>query len=111
MLLGLGPRLVIIKRGEYGCSLLSRTFSFHLPAYLLEEVQDPTGAGDTFAGGFLGYLAACPKINERSFKKAIAYGAIVASFTVEDFSLNKLKKLKKRDIEARLKRFQRMTNF
>jgi len=110
-LLGFGPRLVIIKRGEYGCSLFSRTFSFYVPAYLLESTLDPTGAGDTFAGGFLGYLAACPRINESSFKKAVAFGSIMASYTVEDFSLNRLFKLKKRDIEARFKDFQRLTRF
>lgn len=110
-LLALGPRLVIIKRGEYGCLLFARTFSFCVPAYLLEKVLDPTGAGDTFAGGFLGYLAARPKITESLFKKAIAYGTIMASYVVEDFSLNRLKRLKKKDIETRFKHFQRMTRF
>lgn len=110
-LLGQGPRLVIIKRGEYGCSVFSRTFSFYTPAYLLEEVSDPTGAGDTFAGGFLGYLAACGRINEATFKRAIVYGTIMASYVVEDFSINRLRKLKKKDIEGRFKEFQRMTSF
>ncbi len=110
-LLRLGPRLVIIKRGEYGCLLIARTFSFHVPAYLLEEVRDPTGAGDTFAGGFLGYLAGCPQISESSFKKAVAYGTIMASYVVEDFSLNRLKRLTRKDIEARFKHFQLLTRF
>ncbi len=110
-LLTCGPRLVIIKRGEYGCLLFSRTFSFSVSAYLLEEVLDPTGAGDTFAGGFLGYLATRPKITEPSFKKAIVYGTIMASYVVEDFSLNRLRKLNRKDIEHRFRKFQRLTRF
>ena len=111
MLLGLGPRLVIVKRGEYGCSLFSRSFSFYLPAYLLEKAQDPTGAGDTFAGGFLGYLASCRNISEFSFKKAVVFGTIMASYTVEDFSLKRLKKVTGKDIKARFRNFQRVTRF
>jgi len=110
-LLALGPRLVIIKKGEYGCSLFSRTFSFYVPAYLLENVLDPTGAGDTFAGGFLGYLAARPKITQSALKKATVLGTIMSSYVVEDFSLKRLRKLNKRDIQVRFKDFQRMTNF
>jgi sugar/nucleoside kinase (ribokinase family) len=111
VLLDLGPRLVIIKRGEYGCSLFSRTFSFYVPAYLLETVADPTGAGDSFAGGFLGCLAQCEEIKESCFKKAIVYGTIIASYVAEDFSLNRLKKLTCQDIEDRFKEFQCLTNF
>lgn len=111
VLLGLGPRLVIIKRGEYGCSLFSRSFSFYIPAYLLEEALDPTGAGDTFAGGFLGHLAACPKITESAFKRAVVFGSVMASYAVEDFSLNQLTSLKRKDIETRFSEFQRLTRF
>ena len=111
VLLGLGPRLVIIKRGEYGCSLFSRSFSFYIPAYLLEEALDPTGAGDTFAGGFLGHLAACPKITESAFKRAVVFGSVMASYVVEDFSLNQLTSLKRKDIETRFSEFQRLTRF
>lgn len=110
-LLALGPSLVIIKRGEYGCSLFSRTFSFYIPAYLLESPYDPTGAGDTFAGGFLGYLAKCNKITESCFKKAVAYATVMSSYVVEDFSVNRLKKLTKKDIESRFKSFQEKTRF
>lgn len=110
-LLTLGPRLIIIKRGEFGCLLLSRTSLFYVPAYLLENVLDPTGAGDTFAGGFLGYLAGCQKVTETAFRKAIAFGTIMASYVVEDFSLNRLKKLSKKEVETRFKDFQRMTRF
>lgn len=110
-LLACGPRLVIIKRGEYGCLLFSRTFSFYVSAYLLEKSLDPTGAGDTFAGGFLGYLATRPRITESSFKKAIVYGTIMASYVVEDFSLDRLRKLNRKNIEDRFRKFQRLTRF
>ncbi|MBN2097501.1 MAG: sugar kinase [Candidatus Omnitrophica bacterium] len=111
LFLALGPRLVIIKRGEYGCLLFSRTFSFSIPAYLIEAVLDPTGAGDSFAGGFLGYLASLSKISESAFKKAAALGTIMASYVVEDFSLNRLKKLTQQDIQGRFKDFQCLTRF
>ena len=110
-LLNQGPHLVIIKRGEYGSLLFGRNFSFCIPAYLLEEVLDPTGAGDTFAGGFLGFIAASPKINESVLKKAVVFGTVMSSYVVEDFSLNRLKKLKKKDIQKRFDSFQRMTTF
>lgn len=111
MLLAQGPRLVIIKRGEYGCSLFSQTFAFYVPAYLLETIADPTGAGDTFAGGFLGYLASAPKINESALRKAVVFGTIMASYTVENFSLNRLFRLNKNDIENRFREFQHLTRF
>ena len=110
-LLNLGPRLVIIKRGEYGCLLISKTFAFCIPACLLEKVLDPTGAGDTFGGGFLGYLDGCRKLNEASLRKAIVYGTIMASYVVESFSLNRMRRLKKNDIQARFKQFRRLTRF
>lgn len=111
VLLNQGPQLVIIKRGEYGSLLFGRNFSFCIPAYLLENVLDPTGAGDTFAGGFLGFIAASPKINESVLKKAVVFGTVMSSYVVEDFSLNRLKKLKKKDIQKRFDNFQRMTSF
>ncbi|MFC1632469.1 PfkB family carbohydrate kinase [Candidatus Omnitrophota bacterium] len=110
-LLELGPRVVIIKRGEYGCLLFSRSFSFCIPAYLLERPIDPTGAGDTFAGGFLGYLAGAGKINQATLKTAVVFGSIMASFVVEDFSLNRLRKLTKAQIQQRFREFQRLTRF
>lgn len=110
-LLTLGPQLIIIKRGEYGCLLFSNTFSFYTPAYLLENVLDPTGAGDTFAGGFLGFLASSPRITKSTFRKAAVIGTIMASYVVEDFSLNRLKKLNKKDIQTRFNNFQYMTRF
>ena len=99
---GMGPRTVVIKRGEYGSLLLSDgQFSF-APAYPLESVFDPTGAGDTFAGGFMGYLAQRDATDLGSLRRAMVRGATMASFTVEDFSLRRLTRLKAHEIEARL---------
>lgn len=106
-LLSLGPRFAIIKRGEYGAVLFSKDSGLFLsPAYPLEKVCDPTGAGDTFAGGFMGYLAKADSLDRQTIRKALLYGSTMASFTVEDFSVNKLLKIKKKDIEDRYKRFR-----
>jgi len=106
-LLSLGPRFAVVKRGEYGAILFSKDFIFMAPAYLLEEVKDPTGAGDTFAGGFMGYLAKTNKINEKNMKKALLWGTVMASFTVEDFSVNRFLKITKKDIDKRYTTFKR----
>lgn len=109
-ILSLGPRFVITKRGEYGAILFSRDSILLLtPAYLLETVCDPTGAGDAFAGGFMGYLANAKKVNDDAVRKALLYGSVMASFTVEDFSVNRFLGLKKKDIEARYNRFRKLT--
>ena len=110
-LLSLGPRFAIIKRGEYGAILFSQDSALSLsPAYPLETVCDPTGAGDTFAGGFMGYLAKTGTIDRQVMRKALLYGSTMASFTVEDISVNRFKKLKKEDIEVRLNKFKEFTN-
>jgi sugar/nucleoside kinase (ribokinase family) len=107
---GMGPRTVVIKRGEYGSLLLSDgQFSF-APAYPLESVFDPTGAGDTFAGGFMGYLAERDATDLGSLRRAMMRGAAMASFTVEDFSLQRLKRLEPHEIEARLLVFTDMVS-
>jgi sugar/nucleoside kinase (ribokinase family) len=109
-LLSLGPKFAIIKRGEYGAVLFTGDAVLLLsPAYLLETVCDPTGAGDTFAGGFIGYLAQCGRINKENVRKALLYGSVMASFAVEDFSVNRFLKLKKKDIEARYRAFRKIT--
>ncbi|MDP2921677.1 MAG: PfkB family carbohydrate kinase [Candidatus Omnitrophota bacterium] len=108
-LLSLGPKFAVVKRGEYGAIIFSRDFIFMAPAYLLEEVKDPTGAGDTFAGGFMGYLAKTNKINEGNMKNALIWGSTMASFTVEDFSINRFLKITKRDIEKRYKTLKKIT--
>lgn len=109
-ILSLGPKFAIIKRGEHGAVLFSRDGILLLtPAYLLERVCDPTGAGDTFAGGFMGYLSKMNRINNQNVRKALLYGSVMASFAVEDFSVNAFLKLKKQKIDARYNRFRKLT--
>ena len=110
-LLDLGVKTLIVKRGEYGVLMFNRTSVFAAPAYPLEVVFDPTGAGDTFAGGFMGYLANTGDASEEGIRKAIVFGSVMASFNVEDFSLNRLKALDYREIEQRYRSFKAMTHF
>jgi len=106
-----GPTMILIKKGEHGVLFFSDKFIFSIPAYPIDKVIDPTGAGDTFAGGFMGYLARVKRINERSLKRAIAYGTIAASFNVEDFGLDKTSHLELKDLEDRLVKFRRCILF
>lgn len=110
-LLKMGPKLVLIKRGEYGVLQFSDSSIFATPAYPLEEVFDPTGAGDSFAGGLLGQLARSRDHSERGLRRAIVYGSVVASFVVEDFGLRRLLRLSLADIEERFRRFIKLTDF
>ena len=108
--MAMGPEFLIIKRGEYGALLFSEREVFSAPGFLLEKVLDPTGAGDTFAGGFMGYVAsrgAEPDFS--SFKRGVAYGSVLASFTVEDFSVNRLRSVDMEDIEGRSREFLRLS--
>lgn len=107
----LGPKYVIIKKGEHGACLSGEGIYFSLPSYPVANVVDPTGAGDSFAGAFIGYLAKNKNIDAVSLKKAIAYGNTVASFTVEDFSIDGLLKITSKDIEARMKEIKKMVTF
>ena len=109
--LRMGPKTLIVKRGEYGVLMFSEGEIFAAPAYPLEEVFDPTGAGDTFAGGFMGYLAATKNLDPQNIRRAIVYGSVMASFTVEAFSLNRLQALTMEEIDGRFKRFKMMTEF
>jgi sugar/nucleoside kinase (ribokinase family) len=109
--LAMGPKTLVVKRGEYGVLVFSEHSIFSAPAYPLEEVFDPTGAGDTFAGGFMGYLAATNNLSDETIRKATVFGSVMASFTVEDFSLNRLRNLSWEDVEARFRRFQTLTAF
>jgi sugar/nucleoside kinase (ribokinase family) len=104
----MGPKTVVIKRGEYGALLVSNGQFFFAPAYPLESVFDPTGAGDTFAGGFMGYLAQQDATDAAALRRAMVRGAAMASFTVEDFSLERLKRLESPEIEERLRIFADM---
>ncbi|HLF49650.1 MAG TPA: PfkB family carbohydrate kinase, partial [Methylomirabilota bacterium] len=110
-ILDMGPRVVVIKRGEYGALMVTDGRFFFAPAYPLEAVFDPTGAGDTFAGGFMGYLAQRGLTDPASLRRAMVHGAVMASFTVEDFSLERLKRLDPAEIERRYRVFQEMVHF
>lgn len=109
--LDLGPRFVVIKKGEHGAMFLSRDESFVMPAFPLADVVDPTGAGDSFAGGFMGYLASTGETDTSALKKAMAYGTIVASFNVEDFSLRRFQRTDRAEIDRRLEAYRNMMSF
>lgn len=110
-LLELGPRYVLAKKGEHGAVLMARDFEFVLPAFPLREVADPTGAGDSFAGGFLGFLAASDDTAPANLCRAVAYGATVASFAVEGLGITRLATLTRDEVEERLARLGDMTRF
>jgi sugar/nucleoside kinase (ribokinase family) len=110
-ILKMGPKVVLIKRGEYGVLQFSDSAIFATPAYPLEEVFDPTGAGDSFAGGFLGQLARSGDATRRGLRRAIVYGSVVASFTVEDFGVKRLTATSLDEIEKRYQSFVQLTDF
>ncbi len=107
----LGPKAVVVKKGEHGAMLVTPDSLFWAPAYPLESICDPTGAGDTFAGGFMGYLAQAEDVSERNLRRAIVYGSAMASFCVERFSLERLMDLSIQEIEQRFADFAEMTRF
>jgi sugar/nucleoside kinase (ribokinase family) len=106
-----GPKTLIVKRGEYGSLMFSDTGIFAAPAYPLESVFDPTGAGDSFAGGFMGYLSNTGNLGDGNIRQAIIFGSVMASFNVEEFSLNRMKTLAYNEIEQRYKSFKSLTHF
>jgi sugar/nucleoside kinase (ribokinase family) len=110
-ILAAGPRALVIKRGEYGAALFTRDSYFVVPAYPLESVFDPTGAGDTFAGGFMGYLASQPETDEATMRRAMIYGSVMASFNVEEFGTERVHRLTHAEINERFGQFKRMTHF
>jgi len=107
----MGPKTLVIKKGEHGVLMFTSAGSFAVPAFPLEEVFDPTGAGDTFAGGFLGYLASALEQGDVALRRAVVMGSALASFCVEAFSVDRLLTLTKRDIEERYRLFQQLTRF
>ncbi|MBK5284796.1 MAG: sugar kinase [Bacteroidia bacterium] len=107
----MGPKILIIKKGEHGALLFSRNEIFSAPALPLEDVFDPTGAGDTFAGGFIGYIAQTGDSSFENMKRAIIYGSAMASFSVEKFGTEKLIALNTNEIQNRVKEFQKLTSF
>ncbi len=110
-ILALGPSTLVVKRGEYGVLMITRDAIFAAPAYPLENVFDPTGAGDTFAGGFLGYLASRREVHDKELRRAIIFGSVLASFTVEKFSLDRLREITLRDVHERYADFRALTHF
>lgn len=107
----LGPRFVVIKKGEHGALFFSQEETYVLPAFPTPHVVDPTGAGDSFAGGMMGYLTEQGNCRPATLKQALAYGTLAASFTVEDFSLDRLQKIEREDIERRMVEYKRMLSF
>ena len=110
-ILAYGLKAVVIKRGEYGATLFTDDTYFACPAYPLESVSDPTGAGDTFAGGFMGYLASQKEINDETLRRAMIYGSVMASFNVEKFGTERVDALDYPEINERFRNFKRMTHF
>ncbi len=107
----LGPKMVLIKKGEHGVLFCGADFIFSLPAYPVDRVVDPTGAGDTFAGAFMGYLCAAPRISAERIKKALAYGTVAASFNIEGFGVDKTSRLTRSHLDKRLACFKRCFDF
>jgi sugar/nucleoside kinase (ribokinase family) len=107
----LGPRTVVIKRGEHGVTLFREGSIFSAPAYPLDKVHDPTGAGDAFAGGFMGHLARTGDSSDSNLRRAVVYGSVMASFAVEEFGLERLLTLTPQEIESRYREFKTLTHF
>jgi sugar/nucleoside kinase (ribokinase family) len=109
--LRMGPTSVIVKRGDSGALLFQEHGVFAAPAFPLEDVVDPTGAGDSFAGGFMGYLARVGRVGPDEIRQAMIYGSVLASFSVEDFSLDRFRRLNAADVYARFRAFKQLTHF
>jgi sugar/nucleoside kinase (ribokinase family) len=107
----MGPKTIVIKQGSYGALMFNGHSVFSAPAYPLESVFDPTGAGDSFAGGFMGYLASTLNFSEESMRKAVIFGSVMASLNVESFSLDRLRSLDYKEIEGRYREFKKLTHF
>jgi sugar/nucleoside kinase (ribokinase family) len=111
VILDWGPKILVIKRGEYGALMIDNKSAFGAPAFPLEEVVDPTGAGDSFAGGFVGYLAATRSLDQAALRKAVVFGSVMASFNVSEFGPRRLAALTYAEIEARFREFRELTHF
>jgi len=107
----MGPATLVVKRGEYGAMMVDKRGVFCVPAFPLEEPHDPTGAGDSFAGGFMGYLAGRGDKSDASLRRAMVYGSVLGSFAVEKFGLDRLRHLKRGEIHARARHFAKLTQF
>jgi sugar/nucleoside kinase (ribokinase family) len=107
----MGPRTLVIKRGEHGVMLFAEGGIFSAPAFPLDEVRDPTGAGDSFAGGFMGHLAKAGELSDVQLRRAVIYGSVMASYAVEEFGLSRLLRLAPEEIETRYREFKSLTHF
>lgn len=110
-LMEMGAKTVIIKKGEHGALMFSKEGHFSAPSYPQDQLRDPTGAGDSFAGGLMGYLAQTGDLSEENFRRAVIVGSVMASFNVEDFSLDRLKRLKQKEINERFAEFRKFSEF
>jgi sugar/nucleoside kinase (ribokinase family) len=106
-----GPKQVVIKKGEHGAFMFTHDSIFFAPAYPLEDIFDPTGAGDSFAGGFIGYLAQTGRLDDAHMRRAVVYGSTMGSFAVEKFSIDRLLEIERHDIAKRLSAFGRLVAF
>ncbi len=109
--IAMGPKILIIKKGEHGALLVTESTIFSAPAYPMEDLYDPTGAGDSFAGGFIGWLAKCDEVNDENLKKGVIYGSAMASFCVEKFSVDGLRDLTYLKIQDRFRAFRDLSKF
>jgi sugar/nucleoside kinase (ribokinase family) len=107
----MGPKFVVIKKGEHGAMFFSQFETYVLPAYPTENVLDPTGAGDSFAGGMMGYMAEKDDFQPKTLKAAMAYGILVASFNVENFGLERMKQITRQDLDQRMEEYKQMLTF
>jgi sugar/nucleoside kinase (ribokinase family) len=107
----MGPSTLVVKRGEHGAMMVDKHGVFSVPAFPLEEPHDPTGAGDSFAGGFMGYLAGAGQKSDAALRRAMVYGSVLGSFAVERFGLERLSALKRNEIHARARHFAKLTQF
>ena len=107
----MGPKTLIIKRGEHGAMMVDSKGIFCVPAFPLEQVHDPTGAGDSFAGGFMGYMAGCSSLSDANLRRAMVYGSVLGSFAVERFGLERLRRVTRKEINARARHFAKLTQF
>ncbi|MGV3607687.1 MAG: PfkB family carbohydrate kinase [Planctomycetaceae bacterium] len=107
----LGPKFVIVKKGEHGAMFFAEHETYVLPAFPTERVVDPTGAGDSFAGGMMGYLASQRSTDPKTIKEALAYGILVASYNVEDFSLERMQQIDRSDLDLRMEKYRKMLSF
>ena len=110
-IMDLGPRAVVAKQGEYGAALFTADGFFALPGFPLEDVRDPTGAGDSFAGGFFGYLDGQGELDEAQLRRAMGYGTVLASFNVEEFGTERVSRLSREEIDERFEQLRQMTQF